>query len=124
MAHIRSAADVTPFVAPNGERIQEFIGHVAGGSTRHSVAQIELPTGKASVNHYHPVAEESYYILSGKGRLVMDGATSTLEAGQCVMIPPNVWHQLFNDEPETLRFIAVCVPAWTPDCSVYEEKKE
>ena len=28
-------------------------------------------------------------------------------------------HQIFNAGADTLRFLAICAPAWTPDNSAY-----
>jgi mannose-6-phosphate isomerase-like protein (cupin superfamily) len=71
-------------VSPHGEIVYELAGRAAGGEIQHSVAHIELPPGKASLKHFHPVAEESYTILSGTARLVLDGETYSLTPGQCV----------------------------------------
>jgi len=119
--HIKSTDDVPAFANPHGEVIYELIGNVAGGSKVHSLAQITLLPGKASRKHYHPEAEESYYILAGSGRIEMDGEKRDVSAGDAVMIPPEVVHQIFNTGAgqENLVFVAVCVPAWTADNSVY-----
>lgn len=119
MAHIKHKDTVTPIGSAHGEIVYELAGLSAGGTQQHSVAHIELPPGNASLKHYHPTAEESYYILSGVGRLVIDGETYTLTAGQCAALLPEQVHQIFNDGPESLHFLAICAPAWTPDNSIY-----
>ena len=119
--HIRHKNEVQPIVSDHGETVFEILGKAAGGSAAYSVAHIELAPGKASLKHYHPVAEESYYILSGEARLVIDGEADTLTPGQCVAIAPEMVHQIFNDGPDLLQFLAICVPAWTPDNSIYLE---
>lgn len=119
--HIRHADSVTPFESEHGEIVYEFMGKASGGTQAHSLAKIVLPPGKASLKHYHPVAEESYYILSGAARLEMDGETVTLRPGDSVAIRPHQVHQIFNAGPQDLVFLAVCVPAWTPDNSVFVE---
>jgi mannose-6-phosphate isomerase-like protein (cupin superfamily) len=116
--HIKNADDMLPFESVHGEIVYEYLGKAAGGAVQHSLARIVLPPGKASLKHYHPVTEESYYILSGKGRLVMDGETRSVTVGDAVAIPVNVVHQIFNDSNANLVFLAVCTPPWTPDCSV------
>ncbi|MBZ0292583.1 MAG: cupin domain-containing protein [Anaerolineae bacterium] len=119
MMHIKNTSSITPCSSPTGEVIHEFMGQVAGGSHQHSLAQITLPPGKASAKHYHPVAEESYYILSGHGTLMLGDEIMTLASGDVVAIPANTIHEIRNNTTEDLIFLAVCVPAWTPDCSVY-----
>ncbi len=119
MAHIRHKDDCTPLVSDHGEIVYELLGKAAGGADQHSLAHIELPPGKGSLKHYHPVAEESYYILTGQARMVIDGETYMLAEGQSVAVAPGMTHQIFNDGPAALHFLAVCAPAWTPDNSVY-----
>ena len=102
----------------HGEIVRELIGHVAGGMSTHSLAHITLPPGAASLKHYHPIVEESYYILSGPARMMMADEEELLTAGDTVAIPPNAVHQIANESDEMLIFLAVCVPPWTPDCSI------
>ena len=67
---IHNAKNIEGFASEHGEVVFEFFGTAAGHSNTHSLAQIVIPPGKASRKHYHPVAEESYYILSGTAQLV------------------------------------------------------
>lgn len=117
--HIKNPQLVKPLESEHGEIVYEVIGNAAGGSQEYSLAQIVLPPGKASRKHYHPVAEESYYILSGTARMEVDGEAAALGVGDSVAVPPEKVHQIFNDGDENLIFLAICVPAWTPDNSVY-----
>lgn len=117
--HVKNAKTTKPFSSEHGEIIHELIGHVAGGTATYSLAQITIPSGKASLKHYHPVAEESYTILSGTGLMEMDGETVRLTAGDTIAVLPNQVHQIFNASDDDLIFLATCVPAWTPDNSVY-----
>lgn len=117
--HIRNTDEITPFSTPHGEIVREYMGVAAGGTQQHSLAHITLPPGKASLKHYHPVVEESYFILSGQGRMMIDGKERMLCAGDGIAIPPNAVHQIFNDSSMNLEFLAICAPPWTPDCSVF-----
>jgi mannose-6-phosphate isomerase-like protein (cupin superfamily) len=117
--NIKNAQAVKAVESAHGEVVAEVIGNTAGGSQTYSLAQIVLPPGKASRKHYHPVAEEGYYILSGLARLELDGVTATMGPGDSAAIPPEKVHQIFNDGDEALIFLAICVPAWTPDNSIY-----
>jgi mannose-6-phosphate isomerase-like protein (cupin superfamily) len=117
--HVRNAKTTEGFESEHGEIVCELIGHAVGGTSTYSLAQIVIPPGKASRKHYHPVAEESYSILSGMGRLEMDGETVILGPGDTVAILPDQVHQIFNAGEGDLVLLAVCVPAWTPDNSVF-----
>ncbi len=117
--HIRNTQTVPAFANPNGETIHELVGARTGSVQSHSVAKITLASGKASLKHYHPVAEETYYILAGQGRVQLDGEAQAVKAGDTVYIPAKAVHQIVNAASEPLVFLAVCAPAWTPDNSVY-----
>ncbi|NLX08694.1 MAG: cupin domain-containing protein [Chloroflexi bacterium] len=116
---IRNAAEIKGFASEHGEVVREMIGAAAGGTTAYSLAEITLPPGKRSRKHYHPVAEESFYILSGAAQIEVDGQTAALAPGDSIAVLPNQVHQIANTGPDDLVFLAVCVPAWTPDNSVY-----
>lgn len=119
--HIKNSDSVPAFAQPHGEVVCELIGKRTGDIASHSVAQIVIQPGKASRKHYHPSADESYYILAGQGRVTLDNQTQRVAAGDAIMIPAGAVHQIFNtnNTGESLIFLAVCVPAWTPDNSVY-----
>ncbi len=119
--HIASKADAKqPIHSPWGEIVHELIGdsEQTGGARQHSLAIITIPPGKSSALHYHNTAEETYYILRGSARLVVDGQAYRLSPGQACLIQPPEQHQIFNSGDDDLEFIAVCTPAWTPDDSV------
>jgi mannose-6-phosphate isomerase-like protein (cupin superfamily) len=49
----------------------------------------------------------------------LDGEVVILQPGDSVMIPPPQVHQISNAGDSDLILLAICVPAWTPDNSVY-----
>lgn len=108
-----------PFRAPLGELIYEMIGRPEeiGGTTKHSFVHVVIPPEFSSPAHYHEVSEETYYILKGKARMIIDDCEFTLSPGQACLIMPGEVHQIFNDEKEDLEFLTVSAPAWTPDDS-------
>lgn len=117
--HITCVQALTPVVTPHGEVIHEYMGAAAGGSVAHSLAHITLPPGTAARKHYHPAAEESYFILSGKGLVTVGEEMQQISAGDAIAIPAMSVHQIANNGHDPLIFLAVCVPPWTPDCSVF-----
>lgn len=108
-----------PLTQPLGECVFELIGSSpkSGDAHLHSLAHILIPPGKSSAKHFHKISEETYYILSGQGHMVVDGAEYTLSPGQACLIHPTEVHQIFNYGTVDLEFLAVCAPAWTPDDS-------
>jgi mannose-6-phosphate isomerase-like protein (cupin superfamily) len=118
-----SIDNVLPVTTPHGEMIRELTGRTAtkGFAPQHSVAHIVLPPGKSSLLHYHPEAEESYYILSGRARLLIGEEEVVMVEGTAVLIPATQPHKISNIGSNDLVFLAICVPAWEPDNSVFLE---
>ena len=110
-----------PFVNPSGERIHELIGlqEDLGGVTTHSVALVTLPRGKSSDNHYHIASDESYFILHGEARMVVEDQAFDLFPGDACFIERQERHQIWNVGHGDLEFIAICVPAWVVHDSVF-----
>jgi mannose-6-phosphate isomerase-like protein (cupin superfamily) len=65
------------------------------------------------------LSEETFYVLKGIARMVIDGTAFQLTAGHACLIEPTEEHQIFNIGEGDLAFIAVCVPAWVLDDSVF-----
>lgn len=120
---IKNKKNVALFEKNVGEKIYELTGK-ASGTPKHSVAIVEFDKNASSEAHYHPVVEESYYVLRGKGRLVIAGETAVINKGDLVVIPQNAIHQVFNisDGEEKLKLLVTVAEAWTPDCMVIPEK--
>ena len=102
---------------PDGEKIQEILGIAAENATSHSLAKIRIPTGNASSKHFHKISEESYLILSGEATININNQVFTLKQNEAILIEPLEIHQISNQANEELVFIAVCVPAWSPEDS-------
>ena len=107
---------VNPLLNPQGETVYELIGGSvnSGQAATHSLAVIVIPPGCSSQQHYHQVGEETYYILSGVAKMIIDGQEFELTPGQACLIQPPEHHQIINFGQGNLEFIAVCAPAWTP----------
>jgi mannose-6-phosphate isomerase-like protein (cupin superfamily) len=121
--HVLSKDKISPTVSPHGEIIHELIGRTVGESTqRQSVAHVTIPPGKSSLLHYHPEAEESYYILEGKARMLLANEEAIVVPGQAILIPPQKPHKIINVGETDLAFLAFCVPAWEPTNTAFPEK--
>jgi mannose-6-phosphate isomerase-like protein (cupin superfamily) len=106
----------TKLSTESGELIYELVGRtLEGSSIRHSVAYVVVP------RHYHPQAEESYYVTHGTGLIQIDHEESILSPGDAVLIPAQSAHKVFNRGEEDLVLIVVCVPASEPSNTVWLE---
>jgi uncharacterized cupin superfamily protein len=77
------------------------------GMERTGVHVMVLPPGKESfVYHTHFFEEEWLYVLSGSGRIEIDGAVRDLVAGDFVgFSTPSAAHQLQNPTAEDLTYL-------------------
>ncbi len=68
------------------------------GLTGAEVSINSMPAGAGvPFVHYHKKNEEIYTILSGEGRMVIDGETVDLKAGDWMRVAPAAKRQLFAD---------------------------
>lgn len=61
-----------------------------------------LPPGTSIGYHRHDGMEETYYILSGSGRMTVNNATFVLNAGDCAPCTIHDSHGIYNDTGEDL----------------------
>lgn len=59
--------------------------------------------------HSHKNNEEIYFILSGKGKAVVDGETIELISGDWIRISPQGQRQFFASDDEPISFICIQV---------------
>ena len=67
-----------------------------------------------------PAFEEITVVLRGRMRVEHDGGVLDVPAGQSVVTSPGEWVRYSTPDPEGAEYIAVCVPAFSPD-SVHRE---
>ena len=70
------------------------------------IAEVPVGAGRPARGHTHEPAEV-YYIVSGRGEVMVDGETYPLSSGDAVWIPPNAEHVAYNIGDEPLRLIYV-----------------
>ena len=75
------------------------------------------PNQRTSVS-YHRVAEEYYFVLSGRGIAILDGTEYQLSAGDFLRLPPGTTHAFVTGE-EALEMLDVHTPGSRPDHDVY-----
>jgi quercetin dioxygenase-like cupin family protein len=61
--------------------------------------------------HSHPDGEEVIYILSGTGRVMVDGAIDRVGPGTVVLFPQGAVHMLQNNGTEEMKVACFFAPA-------------
>ncbi len=109
---IRNLEETPPFLTKDGSEIRELLAHRNSAIRNQSLAEARLPVGASTQEHYHPRAEEIYYITHGTGRMRIEGDTRDVKPGDAIAIPPGQRHKLWNTGAETLRLLCCCSPGY------------
>jgi mannose-6-phosphate isomerase-like protein (cupin superfamily) len=119
---IKNLNEVAPFITKDGSEIRELLAHRNSVIRNQSLAEARLPVGAATQEHFHPKAEEIYYITHGTGRMRIEGETHDIRTGDAIAIPPGLKHKLWNTGDETLRLLCCCAPAYEHDDTIITER--
>jgi mannose-6-phosphate isomerase-like protein (cupin superfamily) len=118
---IKNLDAVSAFITKDGSEIRELLAHRNSAIRNQSLAEARLPVGASTQEHFHPKAEEIYYLTHGVGKIRIEGETREVRAGDAIAIPPGKKHKLWNTGDETLRLLCCCVPAYEHTDTVITE---
>ena len=96
------------------KKIEEYIGHVNSGHEAISVAHMVSPEGWVEPGQ-RPEFEEITVILKGQVRLDHEDGFLIAKAGQSVVSQPGEWIRYSTPDPGGAEYIAICLPAFSPD---------
>ncbi len=101
------------------KKIEEFIGKVNTDNSQISIARMTSPGGWTEPAQ-SPEFDEYTIVLTGT--LVAEHKEGSLRvnAGEAILTKAGEWVRYSTPEPEGAQYIAVCLPAFTPD-SVHRE---
>jgi mannose-6-phosphate isomerase-like protein (cupin superfamily) len=100
--------------------IDEYIGRVNSGTSAASVAHMRSPEGWVEPGQT-PEFVEFTVVLRGLLRVHHKSGSLDVRAGQAVITNPGEWVQYSTPEPGGAEYIAVCVPAFSPQ-SVHRDE--
>jgi mannose-6-phosphate isomerase-like protein (cupin superfamily) len=96
------------------KRIEEYAGRVNSGHAGVSVARMVSPEGWEEPGQ-RPQFEEITVVLEGMLRVEHEGGSLDVRAGQAVVSAPGEWVRYSSPEPGGAEYVAVCLPAFSPD---------
>lgn len=102
------------------KKIEEFIGAVNSNTTDLSIARMQSPPGWLEPGQ-KPEFDEYTVVLKGTLRIKTSEKEFDINEGQAVIISANEWVQYSSPTEEGAEYIAVCLPAFTPD-TVHRDK--
>ncbi len=94
--------------------IEEFIGRVNSGTDELSIARMKSPSGWVEPGQ-KPEFNEYTIVLKGMLRVTTQEKTTDIYEGEAVIIPADEWVQYSTPEAEGAEYIAVCLPAFSPE---------
>jgi mannose-6-phosphate isomerase-like protein (cupin superfamily) len=95
--------------------ICEYIGRVNTGTNHVSVAHMSSPSGWEEPGQ-RPEFDECTVVLRGALHVRTEtGSTIEVNAGEAVIAHKSEWVQYSTPGPEGADYIAVCVPAFSPE---------
>ena len=116
--------DRESFITADGSSIRELAGRVSIPTRRQSLAEATIDVGGATAAHYHPRAEELYFLTAGRGLMRLGDEEREVVAGDCIVIPPGAPHKIFNTGDEPLVLLCCCAPAYRNEDTVLLEEPE
>jgi mannose-6-phosphate isomerase-like protein (cupin superfamily) len=118
---IKNLSEVPSFTTKDGSEIRELFAHRNSAIRNQSLAEARLPIGGATQEHFHPLAEEIYYITHGTGKIRIEGEMREVKTGDAIAIPPGQKHKLWNTGDDILRLLCCCAPAYEHGDTVITE---
>jgi mannose-6-phosphate isomerase-like protein (cupin superfamily) len=115
---IQHNADTAEYFFDEGCHITEWLNDPADPDL--SIARARLPAGASTRWHRLHGISERYLLLSGSGRVEVEGLAATeVGPGDVVLIPPGHAQRIHALGEEELVFLALCTPRFEQAC--YED---
>ena len=114
MPRLIDAPTVIAAAGNKPKRIEEYAGRVNSGHGAVSVARMISPEGWVEPGQ-RPEFEEITVVLRGSLHVEHESGTTIVRAGQAIVAAPGEWVRYSSPEPGGAEYVAVCLPAFSPD---------
>jgi len=94
--------------------IEEFISQVNGNTRELSIAKMTSPSGWVEPG-WQTEFNEYTLVLRGMPRITTKKNVTDIHAGEALIVSAGEWVQYSTPEPEGAEYIAVCLPAFSPE---------
>lgn len=94
--------------------IEEFIGRANSGTSAVSIARMVSPAGWSEPGQT-PEFDEYTVVLRGQLQIETRDGVHRVDAGQAIIVAAGEWVRYSTPEPGGAEYIAVCVPAFSPE---------
>jgi mannose-6-phosphate isomerase-like protein (cupin superfamily) len=107
----------------HGSEIRPLIDRTTSPITQCSLAEEILPAGRSVTPHHHEQIEEIYYIISGRGTMIVGEEQREVGPGDAIYIPRRHRHTLSNIGSEPMRLLLVCGPAFFYEDEILDQQE-
>ena len=104
------------------KQIEEFAGRVNSDHEAVSIARMRSQAGWKEPGQ-RPEFEEISIVVEGMLRVEYEGDVIEVRAGQAIVAKPGEWIRYSTPEPGGAEYIAVCLPAFSPE-TVHRDRDE
>jgi mannose-6-phosphate isomerase-like protein (cupin superfamily) len=102
---------------------EDFRRVVATGP-RHQVVAMTLQPGEEIGEETHEHGDQSLLVIEGEGDAVLEGRTEPIRAGDLVVVPEGVLHNVRNTGLQALRLVTIYAPPEHAHGTVHATKAE
>ena len=117
-----TAPTVIRAVGNKPKTIEEFIGRVNSKTDEVSIARMKSPAGWIEPGQT-PDFDEYTLVLKGMLRVMTTSGVHEVRAGEAIIAERGEWVQYSTPGPDGAEYIAVCMPAFSPE-SVHRDVAE
>ncbi len=114
MPKLISEATVIEAVGNKPKKIEEYIGNVNTQTSQISVARMTSPAEWTEPGQT-PEFKEITYVISGELHVEHQKGVLKVKSGQAVVTEPNEWIKYSTPTSEGAEYIAICLPAFSPN---------
>jgi mannose-6-phosphate isomerase-like protein (cupin superfamily) len=108
----------------DGQRSYLLLSRGQFGSEKLAVTWVDCAPGSRQSVHAHPVQEQAYVIVRGRGEMMVGAEVQEVSEGSLVFVPPATGHAIFNHTDESLVYISSTVPPFAARVSAGEWQPE
>lgn len=96
------------------KKIEEYVGRVNSKTVDVSIARMKSPAGWVEPGQ-QPEFDEYTLVLQGTLRVTTKNEMIDVRANEAIIVEAGAWVQYSTPAPGGAEYIAVCVPAFSPE---------
>lgn len=83
-----------------------------------SIIHQRMAPGRGEQCHYHEVARQCFFVISGEMTMELNGRRFTLQPGESIEVAPDALHQIRNEAAQDTEYLVISQPGTRNDRSI------